>query len=381
MAVNENSNAHSIFKFNESTVSDFLSFGTTLANQLNLHAEKVNDLVNKLRQNKMPNSIFKLNALYAELEGITSQPDSVLSKEELVHAMRTGKFTFPYKNCPSNIPCTLEVYSVIPIIKKDARYEHEEVLTVPTFHKGVFLNDWKQIKPPIKEFLKRNSLVMPASIEEIECQDFQGELPCSLCVKPRAKFRPVGQCLQDIIKGNNPWVHCPNKKLERSADEAIRVNATTWLYSDVQPGSLVETCGRDIPQKQQLGYSGLFKTNPDCSYTISNGPWNKEAFISPAITIMESQVDNMRESYIEQGMEHSVLGRHLKTNMYYYFVAVLSLSGTTILAFSCYCYMQRGRLRVRIFPPSHRGNRRTAQADRVDEQVEAVERLHRAGLV
>lgn len=370
---------HTIFKFNTSTISDILFYGTTVITKINAHLEKVTDLLDKLNQNKLPNSAFDLNALDKELDLICNQPDAALNKEELLYALQEGRFTFPYKSCPPE-PCNLEVYLTIPILKTDYQYEHGKVFSVPTFHKGVLFNDWKQIKPTVSEFLKRNASIIPTSVDEIDCQEFKGELPCSLCIKPSFKYKPVGQCLKDIIKGNDPWVHCPSSKLQQSADETVRLNSTTWLYSDAHPGSVVETCGTMVPRKHSLHNSGLLTTKPGCAYTISNGPWQQEEFNSPSVTIIDTQNDELRESFLEDGLENSVLGVHLKDNSFSYFIALLSLSGTTILVFSCYCYMQRGRIRIRVplFPRRARVQN-VAQVPGGD--VHAMQRLVRANAI
>jgi hypothetical protein len=87
-------------------------------------------------------------------------------------------------------------------------------------------------------------------------------------------------CLQKIFKGQAPSEVCELEKLDFSYEESTQIDNHAWAYSDPTPGIVLETCG-EKRNKTSLSTEGILNINPNCTYTITNGPFVQAQMPSP----------------------------------------------------------------------------------------------------
>jgi hypothetical protein len=52
----------------------------------------------------------------------------------------------------------------------------------------------------------------------------------------------------------------------------MQIDNHAWAYSNPTPGIVLETCG-DKRNRTSLSTGGILNINPNCTYTITNGPF------------------------------------------------------------------------------------------------------------
>jgi hypothetical protein len=84
---------------------------------------------------------------------------------------------------------------------------------VPNFHKDVISNDWKNIDTDDSVMLENDFETMAIHPSSLKCIETPAEVPCNLCMLANTHLFSMDNCLQKILKGEDPFKVCKWSKL------------------------------------------------------------------------------------------------------------------------------------------------------------------------
>jgi hypothetical protein len=226
--------------------------------------------------------------------------------------------------------------TLVPIITDKGIYKAYDVAALPTHHKGVVRNDWHRVKADDTMILDNAYESIAVRKDSMACMQLPAYIPCDLCMLPHMEVSEFNQCWQKIRDGTKvPDEVCPTEKIKTGYEESTRIADNIWAYADPTPGTITQKCG-DESTRYSMDTEGIVKFLPNCTYTVTNGPFiqaqmpsNVQVIPSIGSDISEIDRDEIYDSKVSEHFE--------KYDIWY----VLGLSIVllfTLMSFCAYCH-------------------------------------------
>jgi hypothetical protein len=343
-------------RFNASDSPSTMQYLTLVISNIRYLLDEVSEMMTDLLRHQFPDQLYNHQILRDNLKKIAAL-SSELSEADLMEILLNTPLTFPYKRkCAQaksyTVPtadCPMTFMSVLPIVNRKQVYHVHDIIALPTFHKGVISNDWKKIDIVDSVMLENDFETMAIHPSSLKCIETPAEVPCNLCTLANTHLSPINNCLQKILKGEDPFKVCKWSKLTNVQDQVLQIDDHTFAYIDPNQGSLVEKCENGT-QRHLLPPNGLISLQNDCKYVLNNGPM-LQSQIRENLDITTQ--DNIREQDVSKSHD-TVLEKHLDDYDIYY---IIGLSGTlTLFTFGCsvYCICNRRGRRIMLTLPNRR---------------------------
>lgn len=328
------------------------------------------EVADTLRENKLPSYLYDDSQLRIALTAI-SQRNKFLSVGQLHALIESSATTFPFKlACAENAltpdeKCPLYFATLLPVVKPSQVYKMQEVRTLPTYHQGILSNDWKMLQVPHDQVLVRDNEILPVKDRELSCIQTTTVSECDICILNSLSSGGPDKCISSIMQHEDPYDTCDTIKLDKVTDQSVVLSKDSIAYTDVNPGSIIEKCPGKETLRKSLEYTGIISFDKDCTYTVTNGPFQSTQVPSNVELLFNRHI---HELDLSRDDSDSILGTHFDENRVYYFIGVSAAFGGTVIVFVCYCYLNKGRMRtgfrgISIPTPFSRRQRRREEVE------------------
>ena len=311
-----------------------------------------------LEEFKFPSELVNLASLKETIEEYLRPENNVFNVDTFYAWMLQTHLTFVMnENCPegkepNSMQCPFTIVTFIPIVEREDYFTVIDVELVPTYHIGYVTNDWKILNLPEKQLLGRNKQLFPHDPRHTHCIDDSSEIVCNMCLRQVAEQRHLSDCLRKLVSGDNPWKVCGATKVDAS-DYFYRLDALSWAYTDMNPGTITEQCPGKAQETRDLMHAGILQLNETCSYTMANGPFRDGDItrlgndIPISINDEYLMVPNPYPSETDEDEEDSVIKGFVKTHPYELFFGLIGGLVLMLLGSGLCIWIYRRQPRVR----------------------------------
>jgi hypothetical protein len=332
-----------VYQFGTSTLSAVVSYLDHSFAHINDGIRMMREIATSLASNKLHPQIFDLLEFQKTVKALT--PEKAGLKAEDLFAMIMSLPTSYYYDKRKDNHTQLMFLTLVPIITEKERYRVQDVVTLPTHHQGIVKNDWHKIKADDSIVLHNDYESLAVHKQNLACIKLPAHLPCDFCLISELEVSEFNSCLQKVLKGQAPSEVCDFEKIEFGYEESTQIDNNAWAYSDPTPGIVLETCGEQR-NRTSLSTEGILNINPNCSYTITNGPFVQAQMPSNVVVYPITSGDEDKVRIVDKTTD-SVLGEHFERNDLYYVIGLCLGIMVLAVAFSAYCYRMGCTLRYR----------------------------------
>jgi hypothetical protein len=293
------------------------------------------EIATSLANNRLHPQIFDLLEFQKTVKALIPEKAG-LKAEDLFAMIMALPTSYYYDSRKGNHSQTMFL-TLIPIITEKGRYKVKDVVTLPTHHQGILKNDWHKIKADDSIVLHNDYESIAVHKQSLACIKLPAHLPCDFCIMTELEISEFNSCLQKVFKGQAPSEVCDFEKIEFGYEESTQIDNNAWAYSDPTPGIVLETCGEQR-NRTSLSTEGILNLDPNCTYTITNGPFVQAQMPSNVVVYPITSGDEDKVRIVDKTTD-SVLGEHFERNDLYYVIGLccgLVIVTTTLLVY-CYC--------------------------------------------
>ncbi len=330
-----------LLKFSKSeTEIERISLFQFLSGQAEQVLSSLSVAMRQLQNYRWPIEMINIDSLENVKQEVNEKHNLPLAR--LISQASKYPLTYPVTGDCEKEPCSLRFVLFIPILDENDRYQEKRVHILPTYHKGIILNDWHKLTVP-REILYSQEKRIPVDYQSQECLKDYSEKDCSLCTIESTQRPASNPCLKALVQNKEPWDLCPYEKMRSPTDIVVKMSEGQWAYSDDTPGQLMERCNKSS-QVYELPNTGILTLKPDCEYQITNNPISTEEIRANGIIIQDiSDYPSVNQTEAE----NPTVERHLKDNVLIYVIVLSCLLIALILAWIISCYFSKNALRIR----------------------------------
>ena len=299
-------------------------------------------MVVKLLENRMPVELFgDLDNVKTILTEIRSKYEGKLrgNIDEDLDRMFTMPLTYAIKKGKDENDETADynIYTILPLIKKNNEFTIYELDTVPI---QIDEDHYRQYLPQYTQLLVgKNNKIYINDPKDYQCLEQRADDSCKICFITKNPKEIVDKCTTSILGGNLVAVadNCPYSEEPELNNKVVRVGNRNWAYFITKSAKLSSDCGGNVTEVDLplVGIVSLPNVS-DCSFTMTNGPFEKWQPYVPdlkldfrQIRVTPRKVRNMIEKIKHHFHEHSFI----------YIIAMLTTASTFfIISFTLLCF-------------------------------------------
>ena len=380
MAIFANALATSATPTIDETNGESFTFANTTLPQLEMYLAQafeqifeaivlIRDVITHLHQNRLHPKLYNLLSVQTILTKWASNSKAIKADELMNMALAIPTTFYQQKDKTAKA----QFLTLVPIISDKGIYKAYDVASLPTYHKGVVKNDWHRIKADDTLILDNEYESIAVRKESMACMQLPAYIPCDLCMLPHMEISEFNQCWQQIRDGTKkPEDVCPIEKVNIGYEESTRIAENIWAYSDPTPGTITQKCG-DESTRFTMDTEGILRFFPNCSYTVTNGPFIQSQMPSNVNVI--PNIGSAISEISDDDISDSMISKHFEKYDIWYVIGLSVSLFVALVSFCCYCYRTRRSFMsgYRLTLPASRAARRArGQMRRNDTRTDEI---------
>jgi hypothetical protein len=316
---------------------------------LNFQVQQLLTIIQDLREGQLPIQLYNqidLSLIVTHIRRIYS-PQIVDSSDELIARLELQRLTRVIRSTDCEDQCLLDIYTIIPIITANEVFRLKEIRTMPSAKMSYLGHPkWTQVQPS-KLFVlsSMTNTLKIESMDDLQCVSNQKETldSCRICFINNLEQNSLDECERSLVTAQGDIQEsCIIEEIKDPQDQVVRVKENVWAYLDSTPGTLTEDCPARPQYTFDLPYTGKLTFNPDCSYSMVNGPLGLLPMLAHGIKIAATQGVKRISNQRTLDSDLTKLETHFQKYGYIY---LLTLAGVILIMGLCLSYFCCLRIR------------------------------------